>query len=57
MQGMFNQSLCHIELLSSNLDFCKSQAWGICFHRYISCHVATSSWLSLHLRYAQFAKH
>jgi hypothetical protein len=53
--GISNQSLCNIELLSSNLDFCKSQAWGMCFDRYISCHIVISSWLSLHLRHAQFA--
>jgi len=56
MQGMSNQSLCNIGLLSTNLDLCKSQAWGIRFHRYISCLVATSSWFSLPLRYAQFVK-
>jgi len=52
MQGTSNQSVCNIELLSSNLDFCKSQAWGIYFHRYISFHVATTSWLPLPLRHA-----
>jgi hypothetical protein len=56
IQGMSNQSLCNIELHSSNLKFCKIQAWGIDFHKYISCHVATLSWLSLPLRHAQFAK-
>jgi hypothetical protein len=56
MQGMSNQSLCNIELHSSNLNFCKIQAWGIDFYKYISCHVATLSWLSLPLRHAQFAK-
>jgi hypothetical protein len=38
------------------LTFCKIQAWGIDFHKYISCHVATLSWLSLPLRHAQFTK-
>jgi len=47
MQGMSNQSLYNIELLSPNLDFCKIQAWGLYLHTYISCHVATSSWLYL----------
>jgi hypothetical protein len=57
MQGMSNQSLCNIELHSSNLNFfCKIQAWGIDFHKHISCHVATLSWLSLPLIHAQFAK-
>jgi hypothetical protein len=51
--GMSNQSLCNIESHSSNLDFCKIQAWGIHFHNNISCHVATLSWLSLPLRHAE----
>jgi hypothetical protein len=56
MQGMSNQSLCNIELYSSNLNFCKIQAWGIYSHKYIFFHVATLSWLSLPLRHAQFTK-
>jgi len=39
MQGISNQSSRNTELLSSNLDFCKSQAWGICLHTYMSYHV------------------
>jgi len=45
-----------LNYIHPNLIFAKIQAWGIDFHKNISCHVATLYWLSLPLRHAQFAK-
>ena len=39
-QGMPNQSSCNIELNSSNLEFCKIQAWGNTSHKNILCHIS-----------------
>ena len=35
-----NINTCNIELNSSNLEFCKIQAWGSTSHENILCHVA-----------------